>query len=235
MRDQATILHDGKGAEVSVQPLRPDLLSDAVDVLSRSFSDNPNFKDLFPDDKVRVQSLPHVQHACVLDAFRSGYVHAAIQDNKVLGTAVWLPSGAFPLSPLRQLRTAPDMFRIMARSPRSLPRLICFASAMAELHPTQPYWYLEVIGVDPAAQGMGIGARLLKHGIALADEAGQACYLETMTERNVAWYEEFGFEARKSEVSFVPNGPPNWTMLRRPSRSPSLQNGEDSIVTGDNL
>lgn len=219
VRDQATSLHSRTGAGVLVQPLRSGLLSEAVGVLSRSFSDNPNFKNLFPDKKTRVRSLPHVQHACLGDALRSGYVHAALHENRVVGVTAWLPPSAFPLSLVRQLRAMPDMLRILATTPPSIPRLIRFESALAELHPTQPYWYLEVIGVDPSAQGMGIGTRLLEHGIALADEAGQACYLETMTERNAAWYETFGFKAREPEISFVPGGPPTWTMLRPPGGS----------------
>jgi ribosomal protein S18 acetylase RimI-like enzyme len=89
---------------------------------------------------------------------------------------------------------------------------------MARLHPAQPYWYLEVVGVDPRARGLGIGTRLLEPVLALADETGQTCYLETMTERNVGWYQSLGFEVREAEVRFVAGGPPNWTMMRPPVR-----------------
>ena len=77
------------------------------------------------------------------------------------------------------------------------------------MHPGQPYWYLEVVGVDPAAQGRGVGTRLLEPVLAQAEEVGQLCYLETMTERNVGWYRSLGFEVREVEVRFVPGGPPN--------------------------
>lgn len=86
------------------------------------------------------------------------------------------------------------------------------------MHPARPYWYMEVVGVDPAARALGVGTRLLEPVLALADEAGQPCYLETMTESNVAWYRSLGFEVRGAGVRFVPGGPPNWTMMRHPAR-----------------
>ena len=89
---------------------------------------------------------------------------------------------------------------------------------VARRHPPQPYWYLENVGVEPALQGRGIGTRLLAPVLALADAAGQPCYLETQTERNVAWYRALGFEVREAGVAFTAGGPPNWTMLRPPRR-----------------
>jgi len=66
------------------------------------------------------------------------------------------------------------------------------------------------------ARVLAAAPRLLEPVLARADEAGQPCYLETMTERNVAWYLRLGFEVRSAGISFAPGGPPNWTMLRRP-------------------
>ena len=206
-------------AGISVIELPEDRLSEAVGVLTRTFLANPNFVHLFPDEGTRVRALPHVQRACLRDALAVGRVHTAIREGEIVGVAAWLPPGGFPLSPRRQLRAAPDMARVLASAPRALPRLLRFTAGVAELHPAQPYWYLEVVGVEPAKQGLGIGTRLLDPGIVEAEEAEQSCYLETMTERNVGWYRRLGFEVREAGVSFVPDGPPNWTMIRRPGRS----------------
>jgi len=96
------------------------------------------------------------------------------------------------------------MVRVLAAAPRSFDRLLRFTAGVTKLRPAQPYWYLEVVGVEPAAQGMGIGTRLLEPVLTVADEAGQLCYLETITERNVAWYRRLGFEVRSAGVSFTP-------------------------------
>lgn len=89
---------------------------------------------------------------------------------------------------------------------------------VSESRPERPYRYLEVVGVEPGARGLGIGTRLLEPGLARAGEVGQPCYLETMTQRNVAWYQNLGFEVGRAGISFTPGGPPNWTMLRPPGR-----------------
>lgn len=204
------------GVDVRVIGLPGDRLAEAAGVLTRSFQDNPNFIDLFPDEEARARALPRVFAAGLRDALDFGHVYAATLGGELVGVAAWLPPGAFPLSPRRQLRAAPDMARILAAAPRSVPRLMRFMNGVSKLHPAQPYWYLEVVGVEPGARGLGIGTRLLEPVLARADEAGQPCYLETMTERNVAWYRGLGFEVRSAGVSFVSGGPPNWTMLRPP-------------------
>ena len=205
-------------ADVRVIDLPGDRLAEAASILARSFHDNPNFVYLFPKEGARARALPRLQQTCLRDALSFGYTYAATLGGELVGVAAWLPPGAFPLSPRRQLRALSDTARMLAASPLSIPRLLRFMAGVTKLHPPQPYWYLEVIGVEPAVQGLGVGTRLLEPVLALADEAGQPCYLETMTERNVAWYGKLGFDVSRAGVSFAPGGPPNWTMLRHPTQ-----------------
>lgn len=60
-----------------------------------------------------------------------------------------------------------------------------------------PFFYLMAIGVLPESQGKGYGGQLLKHLCERADRETKAIYLETQTERNVHWYEKFGFHVVK--------------------------------------
>jgi hypothetical protein len=66
-------------------------LYEAADVLTRSFLANPNFVDLFPDEKARARPLPHVQRACLRDALGMGRVYAASRGDALVGVAAWLP------------------------------------------------------------------------------------------------------------------------------------------------
>ncbi len=206
------------GASIQVIQLPSGPVAEAVAVLARSFQTNPNFVDLFPEEEVRARALPHVFAAGLRDALGFGQSYAAMRGDEIVGVAAWLPPGTFPLSPLRQIRVLPDMARVLVTAPRSLGRLLRFMSSVTERHPEQPYWYLETVGVAPIAQGLGIGMRLLAPVLALADRAGQPCYLETQTERNVAWYHRLGFEIGDAGIHFVPGGPPNWSMIRHPVR-----------------
>ena len=195
-------------------------LREAAGVLARSFHTNPNFVDLFPEEGARSRALPRMFAA----GLGFGHVYAATwavetaTRDELAGVAVWLPPGAFPLSPRRALRALPNLVRILAAAPRSTRRLLRFMTNVTRRHPAQPYWYLEDVGVEPLVQGLGVGTRLLEPVLSLADEARQLCYLETQTEQNVAWYRKLGFEVRDAEISFTPGGPPNWTMIRRPIR-----------------
>jgi ribosomal protein S18 acetylase RimI-like enzyme len=76
--------------------------------------------------------------------------------------------------------------------------------------------YLATLGVDPPHQGRGVGAALLRSGLARADVQGLPCYLETMLERNLDFYRRFGFEVAGEAV--VPAGGPRfWGMARSPA------------------
>jgi ribosomal protein S18 acetylase RimI-like enzyme len=123
------------------------------------------------------------------------------------GFAVWIPAGA-----------AEDMFESDAAVRAQLAPLTDDGGAryerlwnwIEERVPTD-VWYLDAIGVDPAEQGAGIGTELIRHGLAAAEAAGVDAFLETGQERNVAYYERFGFRV---VVQGAPaqDGPQIWFM-----------------------
>ncbi len=89
--------------------------------------------------------------------------------------------------------------------------------AWVESHiPKEPLWFLDHLGVEPAAQGQGAGSALIRHGLARADADGVDAFLETGTAHNVGYYERFGFSV-VSEGD-APGGGPHIWFLRRPSR-----------------
>ncbi len=91
--------------------------------------------------------------------------------------------------------------------------------AAAHHSPAEPHWYLAVIGADPAAQGGGHGAALLRSGLAKADAAGLPVCLESSKPSNLPIYEHFGFTVRE-EFRLPGGGPTLWAMRREP-RSPA--------------
>lgn len=54
--------------------------------------------------------------------------------------------------------------------------------------------YLWFIGVNPLYQHSGIGSLLLKEVLADAEKKRLPVYLETSTEKNLPWYQRFGFK-----------------------------------------
>lgn len=81
-------------------------------------------------------------------------------------------------------------------------------------HPTEPHWYLAVLGVDPRHQGRGLGRALVQPVLDQCDRAVLPAYLETQKPENLPFHERFGFRVT-DEIS-VPGSPPVWLMWRDP-------------------
>ncbi|KAJ9663663.1 hypothetical protein H2198_000675 [Neophaeococcomyces mojaviensis] len=58
-------------------------------------------------------------------------------------------------------------------------------------------WYLNYIGTKTGSRGKGYARQLIEHISAVADRAGQACYLESSHEVNLKIYQKMGFDLRK--------------------------------------
>jgi len=57
----------------------------------------------------------------------------------------------------------------------------------------QPYWYLDVVVVNPEHQGKGFASALIKPILLEAEKNHQAVYLETQNKKNIQIYEKYGF------------------------------------------
>jgi GNAT superfamily N-acetyltransferase len=149
------------------------------------------------------------------DGLPFGEVWAAFDGDVVVGTAGWLPEGAYP----------PTRWRAARQLVASWPALLTqhtfrdglrYLTETEKLHPKVPHWYLAVIGVEPTRQGKGLGGKLLDVVLDRLDATRMPAYLETSTTGNVAWYRHHGFEVQH-EVRPATAGPPVWTMWREPS------------------
>jgi ribosomal protein S18 acetylase RimI-like enzyme len=72
-------------------------------------------------------------------------------------------------------------------------------------HPSEPHWYLAILGVRPGQRGRGLGSALIRPGLERADADGLPCYLESSNPRNVSLYERHGFEVTAEH--WLPDGP----------------------------
>lgn len=131
------------------------------------------------------------------------------------GAALWSPPGLWEAGLSTQLRLVPHFFR--ATGWRRLPTRLVAVQKILALHPREPHFYLQVLGVDPAAQGRGWGSQLLKHGLAQVDAARMPAYLETMNGDNITFYERHGFRL-SGELRLPFSGHPVWFMWRDAQR-----------------
>jgi ribosomal protein S18 acetylase RimI-like enzyme len=85
---------------------------------------------------------------------------------------------------------------------------------MGRYHPSEPHWYLPLIGADPAQQNKGYGSALLRHALSRCDHDKTLAYLESSNPKNIPLYERHGFEALGTIQ--VGTSPPIVPMLRKP-------------------
>lgn len=67
-------------------------------------------------------------------------------------------------------------------------------SKMHKTHAPGAHWYVQVMAVDPSAQGQGFCRTLMEVVSTLADARDVPCYLEASGDRNVSIYERFGYQ-----------------------------------------
>jgi len=130
-----------------------------------------------------------------------------------LAAAAWLPPvlEVAPVSFFEDLSLVPAVLRLTGLA--RLSRGAAMAAAMERAHPQAPCFYLAFIGVNPRAQGAGLGSALIAHALARVDAAGANAYLENSNPRNISLYERAGFKVTR-EIRARADAPPIFAMTR---------------------
>lgn len=189
-------------------------------VLTASHSNYPGFAFMFPEPEARARALRPFMVATAYDAALHGHPLAAVDDDGVLGVALWMAPGGFPLTTSRKARMAPALLRVGWAAPRGFGRFIKVGASLERAFPSQPCWYLEAMGVHPRSQRRGVGTQLIEPVLQRADEDRMPCYLQTSDPANVAYYERFGFTVTQSAIVTDPGGHPYIGMLHRSPPAP---------------
>lgn len=189
----------------SVEVIRPADRRRGVAALTLAFAADPVMRWVWPDAYQYATYWPRFAEAYGGRAFDCGTAHVP---EDFAAVALWLPPGAGSDD-----ATAGE---VIAEScgDQILRDLAAMTEQMARFHPAGDVWFLPLIGVDPAAQGRGLGSALLRHGLAACDRDGLLAYLDATSPRNRALYERHGF--RVIGVIQAGSSAPMWAMLREP-------------------
>jgi GNAT superfamily N-acetyltransferase len=187
--------------------------AETAQVLARAFHDDPVFGWIFPAEGSRPRRLrryfvTELNH----ESLRHGAVDVARVDGHAAGAALWFPPGTWSGTAASAI---PGYLRAFGRR---LAIGAQYQSVAVRAHPRdEPHWYLSIIGVDPARQGSGVGAALLRSRLRQCDEQGLPAYLESSNLENVPLYQHFGFHI--TGALGLPEGAPVVTTMWRPSGS----------------
>lgn len=200
-------------------------LDAAVAPMVRAFWGYPETVHLLPGERRRAKVLPRYLLSDARDACRFGTLFgvdapSTAAPGAFLGAAAWIPPEAYPVSLARQVRQLLDLAPVLPWGWAAAAEGRRGQRANREEHRVHPpHFYLRAIGVDPAAQGKGIGAALMAPVLAMADERGTGCFLQTATAGNAAWYARFGFTIAATYRP-TPTWPTVWAMWRAPRTDP---------------
>jgi GNAT superfamily N-acetyltransferase len=184
--------------------------AEAAQLLARAFSDDPLSRWFLPAESTRERRLrQYFLTELRYESLLRGAVDVARADRRIIGAAAWLRPGSALGTELAAL---PGYLQAFGRR---ISTVVRYQTVALAARPRQePYWYLAIIGVDPARQGSGVGAALLRSRLAQCDQEGTAAYLESSKLANVPVYQHFGFEA--TGVLGLPEGAPAVTTMWRP-------------------
>ncbi|HET6448070.1 MAG TPA: GNAT family N-acetyltransferase [Conexibacter sp.] len=180
--------------------------------LGAAFFDDPIFGWLIGEGARRQTRLERYFAIQLAHTRADGCVWTA---DGLQGAALCMPPGQWRLPPRLMIangRRFADVFR------GRLPRAVGLLAAIERRHLRGPHYYFANVGVMPAAQGRGLGSRLMRPTLDRCDEEGLPAYLEASSERNAALYERLGF--RCVEVLRFAGSPPLKLMVRPPQAEP---------------
>ncbi len=193
------------GPSIEIRSAAVAEMPQAVATIVAAFITDPiaRFAWLSPHDHLR--GMPLATRELAGGSFEHG---TAFVSSDFRGAALWLPPGAHP-----NTEALEQVFRDTAGAAH-LDDLLGTFEKMDQWHPEEPHWYLPLVGVEPNAQGSGIGGALMRHAEARCDQEKALAYLESSNPRNISLYERHGFEVM-GQIQ-VGAGPLVTPMLRQP-------------------
>ena len=191
-------------------------------VLARAMANDPVFTYMLSDPVERERLTPPLMAAWTRYGLLFGEVY--VTAGPVEASAIWLPPSLIRTEEQRDRAGLTAVVSAFSDGARAR------YDAVGQDHDrvrgaaqSVPHWYLVLIGVDPARQGLGLGSLLLRAGLSRVDQDGVECHLFTEQSRNVPLYQRYGFEI--AVEGDIPDGGPHfWFMRRRPH--PSRNSGE---------
>ena len=189
---------------MDVRTMTPDDEASAIATVVLAFVADLVTRWVWPHPRQFMAAMPKFVHAFGGRAFwhRSAYC-----TNEYIGAALWLPPGVhFDADQMGELMES-------TTSPSARAEGAAIFEQMAMYHPSEPHWYLPLIGVDPAHQSKGHGDALIVYALERCDRDKLPAYLESTNPRNISLYRRHGFEALGTIQ--VGASPPIVPMLRR--------------------
>lgn len=173
--------------------------------LTLAFSADPGIRWYFPTPPHFSTHFPAFSRAYGGKAFNH---ETAYYVGDYVGAALWLPPGVQP--------DTDEIGGVMeaALSAEKLPLVGEFIERVERSHPTEPFWELAILGVEPAQQRNGYGHLLMEPVLEACDREETPAFLISSNVQNLSFYLRHGFEI--ADTIQFPTMPPFFPMRREP-------------------
>ncbi|MFH8568975.1 GNAT family N-acetyltransferase [Streptomyces sp. NPDC017993] len=168
----------------------PADLDAVVETMTTAFFHDPLWGPAFPDPGRRARQAAAMWRLFVASALR--YPWTLVTRNAE-AAAVWIPPGGTELTPEEEA----GLENLLAdrASPEVAEGILGIYGRLEAARPSEPHFYLTLLGTHDAHRGKGLGMGLLAEGLARIDALGAPAYLESSNPANLARYERAGFAA----------------------------------------
>jgi GNAT superfamily N-acetyltransferase len=178
-----------------------------VDTLTTAFFNDPLWGPAFPDAGRRAVQAATLWRFSATSALRYPWTLVTPNTESV---AVWIPPGGTELAPGEESVMASLL--VEATGPETAAEILEILDLLDEARPSDPHFYLTLLGTHDDHRGKGLGMGLLAESLERVDALGAPAYLESSNPANIRRYERAGF-APHAELP-MPSGHVVTTMWR---------------------
>ena len=178
-------------------------INQAIATLVLAFGTDPVARWMYREPDQYLLHVPRLFRALGTSSFAAG---AAQRTSDGLGVALWLPPAV--------AGDDESLEAVIAESVVKEKQADVGAAFERTEHyrPSEPHWYLSLIGVEALHRNKGCGAALLQHGLRQCDREHRPAYLWSSNPQNTSLYQRHGFEVVATIQ--VGSSPPIFPMLR---------------------
>ena len=175
----------------------------AIATLVLAFGADPVARWMYDDPHQYLLHIPRLFRALGRASFAAG---AAQRTDDGLGVALWLPPGGHGDDATLEAVITESMVG------EKQAEVAAVFERTEHYRPTEPHWYLSLIGVEALHRNKGCGAALLQHRLCQCDRQHLPAYLWSSSPLNTSLYERHGFEI--ASTIQVGSSPSIFPMLR---------------------
>lgn len=191
----------------SIESVTESNVADVVAVGVLAFNADPASRWLYSEPRQYLTYFPQFISLLGGKAFEH---NTAYYIDDYVGVALWVPPGIEP-----DAQALVDLIQHSVAEQKQAD-MLAVLEQMEHYHPTEPHWYLAILGVEPKQQGKGYGSALIQNILQECDCTQTPAYLESSNPSNVPFYERHGFET----IGTIQAGtsPTLFPMIRYPDR-----------------